>query len=134
MYLHLCYANRSLVSSASVVQASSLFPASSLSLSPGFTPSLPSRHTTPPSHCSFPPPSYFHPLPPPPHRPISLCLCFPLPDCFAVDLTAMINDLKASGKQTELALLVQTSLFLICQLRVCSHGARYGVWKEISKI
>lgn len=44
------------------------------------------------------PPSLLHPLPP---LSLSLCLCFPLHNCFAVDLTAMINDLKASGKQTE---------------------------------
>lgn len=75
---------------------------------------------SPPSH-SFPPLCHLHPIFPPPIT-LSLPLpVFPLPNCFAVDLTAMINDLEASGKQTELALLLPTSLLLICQLYVCSH-------------
>ncbi len=84
------------------------FSFSSLHLSQNFSSSFP-RSTwlcSPPSHCSFPPLSHLHPHPLPlplPRHPLSLspCLCFPLLNCFAVDLTAMINDLKASGKQTE---------------------------------
>lgn len=59
-------------------------------LSPTFTPLFPPH-----------PPTHPHPPYPSLSSSLSLCLCFPLLNCFAVDLTAMINDLKASGKQTE---------------------------------
>lgn len=106
MYLHFCYANRSLVSSASVVQAV-LVPflsQASIYLKISLLRSL-ARHDSPLFHLTV----AFHlsltftlsSLPTSPSIPLSLGLCFPLLNCFAVDLTAMINDLKASGKQTE---------------------------------
>ena len=134
MYLHLCYANRSLVSSASVVQTL-LVPFLSRASIYSFECPPPPLRSSPPPHCSFPRLSlslslflflsHLHP-PPPPHPPPlspSLCLCFPLLDCYAVDLTAMINDLKASGKQTER----QTAPFLILDVN-CSHRAHEDFW------
>lgn len=87
----------------------------------------PARHNSPllyltvAFHLSL---TFTFPASPPPS--LSLCLCFPLLNCFAVDLTAMINDLKASGKQTERdttssPFSYKPPVFLICQLLVCSH-------------
>lgn len=135
-YLHFCYANRSGVSSASVVRAL-LVPSlsqASIHLEISLLLSLASTWLpSPPSHCSFPPLAHLHPPTPPS---LSLCLCFPLLNCFAVDLTAMINDLKASGKQTEretrqacpsLTNLPSSHMSML----VCSHWAHYDFWKKI---
>lgn len=145
MYLHLCYANRSVVSSASLAQASLVPSLSQASIHLRIL-SPPARHgfPSPPPRCSFPPLSHLHPSlsPPPPTHPhppypslsssLSLCLCFPLLNCFAVDLTAMINDLKASGKKNrgrerhdKLALPLQTTLFFFsCVSRSHVHTER----------
>lgn len=93
------------------------FSFSSLNLFQKFSPLL--------SPCSF------LPLPPSPCfssslQPLSLCLCFPLLNCFAVDLTAMINDLEATGKQTQrdttcMLFSYKPPFFLIYLLLLCSH-------------
>lgn len=90
-------------------------------LSPTFTPLFPPH-----------PPTHPHPPYPSLSSSLSLCLCFPLLNCFAVDLTAMINDLKASGKKNrgrerhdKLALPLQTTLFFFsCVSRSHVHTER----------
>lgn len=74
MYLHLCYANRSVVSSASLAQASLVPSLSQASIHLRIL-SPPARHgfPSPPPRCSFPPLSHLHPSlsPPPTHPPSS---------------------------------------------------------------
>lgn len=79
MYLHFCYANKSLVSSASVVQAL-LVPflsQASIYLNISLLHSLAQHDSplSPPSHWSFPPLSHLHPLPPPFTLSLSLPVC-----------------------------------------------------------